>query len=345
MNDSVLRDRMSLTVYRCASKALLWAVMGMTTSLAVANSQAIPLDGSVKINTGSGYSTLRFDHADVRLTLSNGALDPRSMVPPAFPGGAVGALNIVQAHPVALETSQLTETRALIGSRVKTDVRVGVEWRTNGRSLQIDSMGPSALWHGLTMSAGVRIDVPDMDVSGPGGIELRNVVVRFDQRAIFGDIAYGSGGDAQLIQGVKLWNYADSQGPVDISSADLSAMMDALYGQQVGSVAGGWSLLTEVDSGYAGKAGVFQSTTTIRRLTATDEFEGLLMTALNVPVGGMAATSFANISDWGVLDIAWSVGVGTPEALSLLSVVPEPSTYALMGLGLVGVFAVSRRRA
>jgi hypothetical protein len=51
------------------------------------------------------------------------------------------------------------------------------------------------------------------------------------------------------------------------------------------------------------------------------------------------STALANVADWGRLDSSLQVQVRE------IPVIPEPSTYAMMGLGLVGLAAAARRRA
>ena len=77
---------------------------------------------------------------------------------------------------------------------------------------------------------------------------------------------------------------------------------------------------------------------TLSNLSITEGAFGLFIQSLGILEGGYGVLQ--SIADYGTIESSITV-----TAAKVTPVVPEPSTYALMGLGLVGISLVARRRA
>jgi hypothetical protein len=81
--------------------------------------------------------------------------------------------------------------------------------------------------------------------------------------------------------------------------------------------------------------GVITAENTLSQLSITDEAFGYFVNSLGIIAGGLPVLQ--GITDYGTIKSTISVNV--------TQAVPEPSTYALMGVGLVGIGLMARRRA
>jgi hypothetical protein len=85
------------------------------------------------------------------------------------------------------------------------------------------------------------------------------------------------------------------------------------------------------------------TTNLLSGLKVTQAGFDFFINALGIPAGGTAYNTLAAVNNtaegWGSLKS--TINFTAREVLP----VPEPSTYALMGLGLVGISLVARRRA
>ncbi|TAK92936.1 MAG: PEP-CTERM sorting domain-containing protein [Aquabacterium sp.] len=83
--------------------------------------------------------------------------------------------------------------------------------------------------------------------------------------------------------------------------------------------------------------GTFTVTNHLSQLSITDQAFGYFIDSLGIMTGGYGVLQ--GIKDYGSIDSTITV------TATKVPSVPEPSTYALMGLGLVGMSLVARRRA
>jgi hypothetical protein len=98
---------------------------------------------------------------------------------------------------------------------------------------------------------------------------------------------------------------------------------------------------------FTDASGVYYTATANNAITGLSIVGGSTGTAFNFFANSLGLlkngkSALAGVSDWGRLDSSLQISFG---AMAPVSTLPEPSTYALMGLGLVGLAAVARRRA
>lgn len=119
----------------------------------------------------------------------------------------------------------------------------------------------------------------------------------------------------------------------------------------------GWRLPTAAELGSAPSATDFIFTGANVALNGTDAATGAFFSATNANLTGAAACATPYFSnsfshcDWqdgnGQLYGPWAGSVGAQSFADQLVVraVPEPETYAMMGLGLLGLMAARRRKS
>jgi len=146
-------------------------------------------------------------------------------------------------------------------------------------------------------------------------------------------------------QTMTLWTFAgiasggaDIAGPTGIDPADLLSANPVSRLTSAGGTCGTkcFTLLATDNSG-AKPLYTFQANTNISNLTMTTAGMNFFNSALGTTATGQAALNGVNgyVGKWGSVQSQIVLRVGE---------VPEPSTYALMGLGLVGISLVARRR-
>jgi PEP-CTERM motif len=175
-----------------------------------------------------------------------------------------------------------------------------------------------------------------------GTARVNNLEIDLVNKRVYADL-YGDNGFDPVVdkKHVYLWDIGTIQGPTVISPAALLAAADGDTSQ---ITAAGFTI-TGTEAAQAGYGTKYFATANnvLSGLKVTQEGFDFFINALGIPAGGTAYNTLAAVNNtvegWGSMKS--QINFSAREVLT----VPEPSTYALMGLGLVGISLVARRRA
>lgn len=162
-----------------------------------------------------------------------------------------------------------------------------------------------------TAGGATQTTIKNGATNGTGFLSISNLNVDLTTKTVYADID-GANGVGQISQ-FALWTYTNISGPTTFSVPNPAAKT------------------------------VFTVENTLSGLFASQASMDMFTKALNLNTTGLGALKSVN-------DPTKGGGAGFGSIVSKISVtatpaVPEPSTYALMGLGLVGISLVARRRA
>jgi hypothetical protein len=133
---------------------------------------------------------------------------------------------------------------------------------------------------------------------------------------------------------VSLWNIGAITGPTALAPEGQRALSEGDFSV----LAAQGYRLTSATQGTNGRA-IYQveGTTLLSDLTITQDGFGILSYGLGFVEGSMGFDAVSGLN-------SQAGGWGSITSNVVFGTIPEPSTYALMGLGLVGIVLVARRR-
>jgi PEP-CTERM motif len=324
-----------------------------STQVGAAFATVIGPGGSGVISGSPGASwgyKASLDEAAVVWDLSNGA-DSNYPVPLTGPEGVVDALNVLRASETRQGEAKLTEVMATWGTRVKVTERVQAQVFLPGESLNLNQ-GTGAI-QTVAGSGGVLWSAPPILGLGDGGeVSIGNLRVDLVNQIVWANIT----GTPASIDGetfptftwndTPLFSFASVSGVQGLSANAVEA---GWRGDLTGLQAEGWT----VQSAGVNALGLV-GWAELKGLRVTDEARDGLIYSLGIVQGSTAYNVMAGLNSfaegWGKVRVGLGMRVTdlslapSTTVLPPVRLVPEPGTYALMGLGLVGLALVRARR-
>lgn len=283
------------------------------------------------------------------LAFSNGNGDPvNGPTPTTAVGGLVGALNVGQVKLSSLDDAKITETILPIGGRVKTQTRAVVRIDAAVTKLTADIDGPTAgQFTTVNARGGAQQDANFLvGVLDGGQAKITNLEIDLVNKVVYADV-FGNNGFDPIIDEKRLaiWNISNISGPTAITPA---ALLKAADGDTSGVTALGFTIDgTEAAEAGFGTKYLVSTTNVLSGLKVTEAGFNFFSVALGLTPGSTGYNTLNGVNGfaegWGSLQS--KINFSAREVLSATPAIPEPSTYALMGLGLVGISLVARRRA
>ena len=246
-------------------------------------------------------------------------------------GGLISALNAGQITMVGTPGTTYVEGLSNDLTRASASAAGKVTAVTaNDQTGQILTVATPA---GAIQTAGVKTGI-----SSGGTASVGNLRIDLTNNTVYADLVgtnlatQTKAATTVTLLGQALWTFASITGPTSIKPSSLLAA-DPVAAMTLDGY-------TNVQK-FTDARGDYYTGTAVNAITGLTLVGGSTGTAFNFFADSLGLlkngkSALAGVSDWGRLDSALNVQVRE---------IPEPSTYALMGLGLVGLAAVARRRA
>jgi PEP-CTERM motif len=286
------------------------------------------------------------------LYFSNGTADPTA-TPPAklnSVGGLVGALNVGKTVVTGVDGAVVTQSNLPVGATNRS-TRAIVNIGANVTGLVADTS--TGVFSIVNTIGGANQTSPWIDgVLDGGTVTVKNLRVDLINKQVFADligrplISYDDPtlvyGDEVVFSGA-LWNIGSISGPTSLPPSELLAAAD---GNTSALTARGYVINSVNDivvNGVTVKDYNVTATNLLSKLTVTDDGFAAFAKTLGLVEGSTGYTTLAGVNGgatgWGTLKSAITFSAHEVPA------VPEPSTYAMMAIGLVGLGFAARRRA
>lgn len=321
-------------------------------SLAVAAAMVIAFGAQANVTAAPGDYLVadaatghRFQFTDGQgtLSLSNGSELPGG-APVAYVDGLVGLLNVIGvdvqglAGAGVLQRDVQTLEDPLMRGIVMADFPAS-SISLNETSGSIETLG---------LAGGIRLAAPQMRGMIQGGeLSISNLRIDLSNKAVLADLEavpnvlpegghdWVAGTETISRKDVVFWNIDAISGPTELPATALAALADNDFSHlnQLGySLPGLQADLNDAPVYFVNGKTLFDG------LTITNEGLSFMAVALGIPRGVIYDAL------WMLNQSARGWGSLTTDVNFISTVVPEPATSALMGLGLLGIVVVARRR-
>lgn len=320
-----------MTLTKTLGTSLAWiATMAMAHAAPYTFTPGNPI--AVQGPQGDSLGTWTFIGGAGALELSNGSGAPGG-VPTGAVGGLVGTLNVAEVHLTPLDGAQYQEATTVIDGDV---TRAVSKVSATVTSVTVDDQTGAVLTVG---SQGGALEQAERMVSvlKGGGVAFTNL--RFDLigRRVIADVSgtplvydvttrTTSPGITTTVKDLYLWDISYITGPTTLLP---SALAEASRGNFTPLVQQGFTLKTGAD----GQA-TLEAANLLYGLKVTEAGFNLVAQSLGITSGTVAWTALAAVNDepdaWGSIT----------STITFAPSVPEPQSYMLMGLGLLGIVAI-----
>lgn len=324
--------------------AAMWAAAGIANAATVTANAGDSITLGDPAGSGRKYEIGLLSASSVSLTFSNVTLSvaqPGARYDPADSntiGGLVSALNAGDMTVVGGGSTSYTEGFSDDGTRASgTATGKFIALTANDQTGQILS---------IVTATGVSLTAPVKSGIATGGTaSVSNLRVDLTNHTVYADLVGTNKATATkpaitfTLLGQALWTFSSITGPTSFNAASWLAADPV-----AALTADGYTNIRKVTDAR----GVYSSATAANALTGLTLVGGSTGTAFKFFADSLGLLqngrlALAGVNDWGRLDSTLQISL--PVLGGAVSDLPEPSTYALMGLGLLGLAAVSRRRA